>query len=63
MHPYGILLESFSSNGEFVNDCIFTMMHHVAGDLKSINTLFQPHILKVFSQIWETDFGLCDVRT
>ncbi|XP_022222457.2 protein timeless isoform X2 [Drosophila obscura] len=60
MHYYGILLEDFTNNGEFVNDCIFTMMHHVCGDLGQIGVLFQPIILKTYSRIWETEFGLCD---
>lgn len=37
------------------------MMHHIGGDLEHVPTLFQPRILKTFSQIWETDFELCDV--
>lgn len=61
MRQYGLLLEDFKHNGEFVNNCIFTMMHHIGGDLEHIPTLFQPRILKTFSQIWETDFELCDV--
>ncbi|EDW28988.1 GL19475 [Drosophila persimilis] len=60
MHYYGILLEDFTSNGEFVNDCIFTMMHHVGGDLEQIGVLFQPIILKTYSRIWEMEFTLCD---
>ncbi|XP_018336534.1 protein timeless [Agrilus planipennis] len=60
MHQYGILLENFQENGEFVNNCVFTMMHHVAGDLDNVSSLFQPHILKTFSSIWETDFDICD---
>nr|BAB91179.2 timeless protein [Chymomyza costata] len=60
MHYYGILLEDFNYNGEFLNDCIFTMMHHIGGDLKQIGVLFQPIILKTFSRLWETDNGLCD---
>ncbi|BFF96130.1 protein timeless [Drosophila madeirensis] len=60
MHYYGILLEDFSNNGEFVNDCIFTMMHHVCGDLGQIGVLFQPIILKTYSRIWETEYSLCD---
>nr|WAM46967.1 protein timeless [Chrysoperla nipponensis] len=60
MYQYGLLLEHFQNNGEYVNNCIFTMMHHVGGDLKSISTLFQPIILKTFSQIWETDYDICD---
>jgi timeless protein len=31
MHQYGLLLENFHENGEFVNDCCFTLMHHIAG--------------------------------
>lgn len=61
MHQYGILLENFQDNGEFINDCIFTMMHHIGGDLNQIAILFQPNILKTFSQIWETEYEICDV--
>lgn len=61
MKQYGILLEDFRENGEFVNDCIFTMMHHVSGDLDFMGTLFQPTILKTFSRIWETEYELCEV--
>lgn len=61
MHFYGMLLDDFNSNGEFVNDCIFTMMHHIGGDLAQSAALFQPVILKTFSRIWEADYELCDV--
>ncbi|KAF5277705.1 hypothetical protein FQR65_LT03685 [Abscondita terminalis] len=60
MRQYGILLENFQENEEYVNNCIFTMMHHTAGDLEKITTLYQPNILKTFSQMWETDFEVCD---
>ncbi|XP_068904015.1 protein timeless isoform X2 [Tenebrio molitor] len=60
MRQYGLLLESFKENGEFVNNCIFTMMHHIGGDLEHVATLFQPSILKTFSLIWETDYEICD---
>ncbi|XP_070496942.1 protein timeless isoform X3 [Chironomus tepperi] len=60
MHQYGILLESFQENGEFVNDCCFTLMHHVAGELGQVAILFQPNILKTYSQIWETEYEICD---
>lgn len=60
MHQYGLLLENFRENGAFVNDCIFTMMHHVGGDLGHINVLFQPNILKTYSLIWETEYEICD---
>lgn len=61
IHSYGTLLENFRENGELINDCIFTMLHHVGGDLNQIVILFQPSILKTFSQIWEMEFELCDV--
>ncbi|KAL9926398.1 timeless isoform 2-T2 [Glossina fuscipes fuscipes] len=60
MHFYGLLLEDFDNNGEYVNDCIFNMMHHIAGDLGQIGMLFQPHILKTYLRIWEADYQLCD---
>lgn len=61
MQQYGILLEGFSENGEFVNDCILTMMYHIGGELGKVTALFQPVILKTFSKIWETEYELCDV--
>lgn len=62
MQQYGLLLENFTENGEYVNDCIFTMMHHIGGgDLGHVTTLFQPIILKTYSRIWEADYELCDV--
>ena len=61
MQQYGILLENFLENGEFVNDCILTMMYHVGGELQSVTSLFQPVILKTYSKIWETEYELCDV--
>nr|CAD7397074.1 unnamed protein product [Timema poppensis] len=60
MHQYGLLLENIQDNGEFINDCVFTMMHHIGGDVRQVSTLFQPSILKCFTRIWESDFELCD---
>ncbi|KAK6632154.1 hypothetical protein RUM44_007184 [Polyplax serrata] len=60
MRQYGILLDDFESNGEYVNDCVFTMMHHIGGDMNQVASLFQPSILKTFTQIWERDFQICD---
>ncbi|KAF4523326.1 hypothetical protein B566_EDAN011806 [Ephemera danica] len=60
MQQYGRLLESFRDNGQFINDCVFTMMHHISGDLNLVSALFQPGILKTFSLIWEEDFQVCD---
>ncbi|XP_028040904.1 protein timeless isoform X2 [Bombyx mandarina] len=60
MYQYGLLLEDYASNGEFVNDCIFTVMHHAGGELESLITLFQPKILKTFTSIWKSEFEICD---
>lgn len=62
MQFYGLLLEDYKENGAFVNECIFTMMHHVSGDLNSIGVLFQPKIIKTFVHIWESDFKIGEVR-
>lgn len=59
MQQYGLLLENFNENSEYVNDCILTMMHHIAGN--HVTMLFQPIILKTYSRIWEADYELCDV--
>lgn len=61
MQQYGILLEGFLENGDFVNDVILTMMVHVGGEFGKVTALFQPVILKTFSKIWEMEFELCDV--
>lgn len=61
MYTYGILLERFDDNGEFVNDCIFTMMYHVACNLDQMTALYQPIILKTYSKIHDSEFELCDV--
>jgi len=55
MRQYGQLLEGFDNNSEFVNDCIFTIMHHVCGDLNKHETLFIPPVLQTFSEIWERE--------
>ncbi|XP_046961994.1 protein timeless [Vanessa cardui] len=60
MYQYGILLEDYEGNGEFVNDCIFTLMHHVGGELGCLISLFQPKILKTFTSIWKSEFEICD---
>lgn len=61
MDNYGLILEDFLENGSYVNDCLFTMMHHVGGDLNKVTTLFRPSILKSFTRIWETEYEVIDV--
>merc|ERR1719312_1115190 len=60
MRQYGRLLEDFQNNTPFLNDCIFTVMHHIAGDLNSPQVLYIPSILKSFSKIWEQGLQICD---
>lgn len=61
MHHYGVMLESFRENEKSLNDIIFTMMHHVVGDLGLVHLLFQSNILKIFSLIRDSKFDVCDV--
>ena len=51
MRHYGLLLEHFQSNSQLTNNALFTMMHHVAGDLGGLETLFCPQILAQFSDM------------
>ncbi|CAN7995938.1 unnamed protein product, partial [Ixodes pacificus] len=51
MEKYGEVLKDFRTNSMLVNDCVFTMMHHVAGDLKRPEALFHPSILSCFVNI------------
>ncbi|KAG8232642.1 hypothetical protein J437_LFUL012602 [Ladona fulva] len=61
VQKYGQLLAAFQENGEFVNDCVFTMLHHIGGgEVNRPETLFQPTLLRAFSAMWESDFDICD---
>jgi len=60
MRQFGRLLEAYEQNTPFVNDCIFTIMHHIAGDLDSPQTLYIPSILQSFSKIWEQGLQICE---
>lgn len=55
---YGTALEDFKTNGPFVNDCILTLLHHVAGDLGRADLLCRPAILRPFSEIWAAEFNV-----
>ena len=44
MRQYGSILENFHQNSEELNDSVFTMMHHVSGDLNSPEALFIPQV-------------------
>jgi len=60
MKPYGFLLESFRENSATLNDCIFTMMHHVAGDLVCPQALDIKPIPETIQQIVKQGVSLCD---
>ncbi|GAB1600996.1 protein timeless-like isoform X2 [Argonauta hians] len=55
MQRYGSLLEYFNKNSPCVNDSIFTMMHHVAGDCKRPEVLMQMPILKLFTELCDDE--------
>jgi timeless protein len=63
MRQYGRLLDNFVDNDAQTNDSIFTIMHHIAGDLNSPETLCMPSILRTFSRIWEQGKEVCDEWT
>jgi hypothetical protein len=54
------LMRQYGTNSALVNDCIFMMMHHVAGDLASPHTLYIPSNLQSFSRIWEQGIQICE---
>ena len=60
MRQYGRVLVDYLNNTPLVNDCVLTMMHHVAGDLQSPESLYIPSILQTFSKIWEGGLSICD---
>ncbi|XP_063636131.1 protein timeless-like [Cydia splendana] len=60
MYQYALLLEDYAVNGEYVNDCVFTIMHHVGGELDCLTSLYLPKILKTFTSICQSEFEVCD---
>jgi len=60
MRPFGQLLEKFRENSIQVNDCIFTMMHHVAGDLNCPQALDVRPIPETLTQLSTTEMQVCD---
>ncbi|CAN7975768.1 unnamed protein product [Ixodes persulcatus] len=62
MEKYGEVLKDFRTNSMLVNDCVFTMMHHVAGDLKRPEALFHPSILSCFVNILNEGAEIPEVR-
>lgn len=62
MQKYGRLLENFEYNNAIVNNCIFTMMHHIAGDCEKPTALLQVQILRTFLEILDGNTPLTQVR-
>ena len=56
MSTYGLLLGEFRSNPSYLNESIFTIMHHVAGDCHNAQVLVQVDILQVFTEIWDCSY-------
>ncbi|CAH1780798.1 unnamed protein product [Owenia fusiformis] len=56
MAQYGRALEAFETNGFQLNECICTMMYHIAGDCDAIDFLLQPEILMTFMNIMDQEF-------
>ena len=51
LSQYGTALEDFMTNGHFVNDCIFTMLHHIGCDLGRPDLLCDAVFLRSFSKM------------
>ena len=62
MQQYARLLENFDNNSSSVNDSIFTMMHHVAGDCNNPEVLMQMPILKIFTDLCDDSKFISNVR-
>ncbi|XP_060078749.1 protein timeless-like [Ylistrum balloti] len=60
MEKYGLLLEHFLNNSVEVNNCVLTMMHHVAGQCGSPHVLLQKPILDTFLEINDQDIFVSD---
>ncbi|KAF7659770.1 hypothetical protein LDENG_00293260 [Lucifuga dentata] len=51
VHPYLLLLKSYSKNTPHTNHCIIRMLHRLAFDLKMDALLFQLSVFSVFNKI------------
>ncbi|XP_026163887.1 protein timeless homolog isoform X2 [Mastacembelus armatus] len=51
MHPYILLLKSYSKNTPHTNHCIVRMLHRLAVDLKMDALLFQLSVFNLFNKI------------
>lgn len=62
MFNYGIVLQNYKANNELVNEAVFTMMHHIIGEVENTTVLFQPTIIKIFIDIFDEKDYLYEVR-
>lgn len=62
MLSYGIVLQNYKKNDELLNEAIFTMMHHIIGEVENTTVLFQPIIMKTFLNIYAEKDYLYEVR-
>lgn len=51
MLQYGQILKDFKQNSSLLNQSIFTMMHHVAGECDQPESLLQAPIIQTFINI------------
>ena len=51
MDQYGKLLERYEENSHEVNECVLTLMHHIAGDCDKHETLLQFPIIRKMAEI------------
>lgn len=58
VRAFGYLLENYEQNSPCLNDCIMTMLHHIAGDCGRPLVLLQIPILNTFMEIYESEFPL-----
>ena len=58
---YTSLLKLYATNAPVLNDALFTVLHHVVGDAHRIELLFQPAVLKTFSEILGSELPLLQV--
>jgi timeless protein len=54
MLQYGHILRDFQLNSTLLNQSIFTMMHHVAGECNQPQSLLQASIVQTFISILDT---------
>ncbi|VVC44778.1 Timeless protein [Cinara cedri] len=55
MFNYGTVLQNYKKNDAVVNEAVFTMMHHIIGEVENTTVLFQPTIMKTFLKIYEEE--------